>query len=257
MSAAAGSRILVIEDDPSGAVLIERILSRVGHAVTVALTGAEGLAQLGSSLYDLVVIDKNLPDADGIRLLRDIRSAHPRVKTVVITAYPSTPTRTAAHGLGALGYLSKPFEISELLSICTQALGAPASTLGQVQQRVLVVDDDDSVARLSSQVLSREGFQIDVARSEQAALDLLARGPYDVLLVDRFLPGGDGLALARQARARLPNLAVILMTAGEAPSGEVRALLDGYLGKPFRNLRALVDEVRRVLEARRKPAQRG
>ena len=253
MSATPAARILVIEDDPSVRVMIQKILLRAGHQVTLAATGVAGLQEIGTGAFDLVIIDKNLPDFDGIRLLRTIRSSHPQVQAIVITAYPSAPTKITAEGLGALAYLTKPFEAGELVSVCAAAIGAPPLPQAQIQQRVLVVEDDESVARLSHQVLTRDGFLVEVARSVGAAVGLLERKHFDLVLVDRLLPGSDGLEVIKLARKKLPNVAVILMTAGEIPSKEIRAQMDGFLPKPFRNLRSVVDEIRKALDTKSKP----
>lgn len=121
------ARILVIEDDPSVSVLLQRILERAGHQVTLAATGREGTAAAAKGSFELLLLDKNLPDMDGMRLLKDFRNAHPDVPVIVITANPTAPTRLAAHSLGAFAYLSKPFEIGALMSLCEAALNAPAS----------------------------------------------------------------------------------------------------------------------------------
>lgn len=249
----SGARILVIEDDASVSLMIGKILSRAGHQVTLAATGAEGMKKIASSPFDLVVIDKNLSDGDGIRLLRSMRSSHPQVQAIVITAYPSAGTRVAAEGLGALAYLTKPFDGGELVTLCAGAIGAPVVSRRPTQQRVLVVEDDDSVARLSKHVLTRDGFAVELARSMGAAVALLEKQHFDLVLVDRMLPGADGLEVVKLARMKLPNVAVIMMTAGEVPSKEILAQMDGFIPKPFTNLRVLVEEIRKALETRPPP----
>ena len=244
----ATARVLVIEDDPSVGRMIQRTLVRAGPEVTLAASGAAGRNEVSASPFELLIMDKNLPDMDGIRLLKDLRQAHPEMPAIVITADPTAPTRLASRALGAFAYLSKPFEIGALLSLCVGALTSPAPTV--VSPSVLVVDDDDSVGKLSLQVLKRDGFEVVLAPTMAAALADLERRHFDLLLVDRCLVGGDGVELARVARKRLPRLGVILMTAGETPSPELRSEMDGYLPKPFHNLRALIDEIRRVMKVK-------
>ena len=250
MNALIPGRILVIEDVPLGRVLMEQTLSRAGHEVTLASTGADGLLRIASARFDLVVIDKNLPDADGIRLMRTIRSSHPQVRAIVVSGDRTAPAQIAAEGLGGLAYLGKPFAVRQLLSMCSAALSDARPDRGAQPTRVLVVDDDDTVGRLAREVLTRAAFEVEVAVSAGAAIAALQRQAFDLLLVDRYLPGTDGLELLRSARKKLPDVAVIMMTAGEAPPDEVRSQMDGYLTKPFHNLRALVDEIRKALESR-------
>lgn len=242
----AAARILVIEDDASVSTMLERTLTKAGHEVTLAGTGAEGQKALAGGTFELVILDKNLPDMDGMRLLKDFRVTHPEVPAIVITADPTAPTRLAAQGLGAFAYLGKPFALGALVSLCTSALNSSSPTL--VRARVLVVDDDDSVGQLARTVLKREGFEVEVAATRVAAVSSLERRYFDLLLVDWHLMGADGMQLANLARQKWPRIAVILMSAGQPPSLEMLAQADAHLGKPFHNLRALIDEIRRVLK---------
>lgn len=119
------ARILVIEDDPSVSILLQRTLTRDGHEVVLAVSGAAGRDEFSRGRFDLVILDKNLPDLDGMRLLKDFRVSHPEAQAIVITGDPTAPTRLAAQSLGAFAYLTKPFEIGALSALCAAALAKP------------------------------------------------------------------------------------------------------------------------------------
>lgn len=102
--------------------------------------------------------------------------------------------------------------------------------------RVLLVEDDQRLARLIARVLEEEHLAIDVAHDGDTGLDLVLRGCYDVAIVDWMLPGRDGPAICRGIRAaRLPT-AILLLTARGQVEDRVAGLdsgADDYLVKPF------------------------
>ena len=104
------------------------------------------------------------------------------------------------------------------------------------RERVLVVDDDPGIRRLLTSALGFAGFDVDVAADVPAALDLFARTPPDVVVLDVMLPGIDGFDLLQLVRARSLSTPVLFLTAREAVEDRVRGLQlggDDYVTKPF------------------------
>ena len=102
--------------------------------------------------------------------------------------------------------------------------------------RILLIEDDQRLARLVARVLGEERFTVDVAHDGDSGLELALRGTYDVAVVDWMLPGRDGPAICRAVRAaRLPT-ALLLLTARSQVEDRVTGLdsgADDYLVKPF------------------------
>ena len=102
--------------------------------------------------------------------------------------------------------------------------------------RILLIEDDQRLARLVARVLGEERFTVDVAHDGDSGLELALRGTYDVAVVDWMLPGRDGPAICRAVRAaRLPT-ALLLLTARSQIEDRVTGLdsgADDYLVKPF------------------------
>ncbi len=101
---------------------------------------------------------------------------------------------------------------------------------------ILVVDDELIVRDSLKEWLSDEGFSVDMAESGRAALDLLARNTYHLMLTDIKMPGMDGVELLTRAREAFPNLTVVMMTAYATVETAVQAMKTGaldYLVKPF------------------------
>lgn len=105
---------------------------------------------------------------------------------------------------------------------------------GKVSRRILVVDDDRACCTALQMLLRDEGFDVEIAPGGEAALASIHRAPPDVLLSDIRMPGMDGFALLRAARAAKPDLLVVLMSAeGAAESEVLGAGADGYVVKPL------------------------
>jgi two-component system, OmpR family, response regulator MprA len=102
--------------------------------------------------------------------------------------------------------------------------------------RVLVVDDDRSVAEMLRRNLAYEGFAVDVAMDGPQALDLARDRPPELIVLDRMLPGLDGLEVVRRLRAAGDATPVLMLTARDAIDDRVAGLeggADDYLVKPF------------------------
>jgi DNA-binding response OmpR family regulator len=107
--------ILVIEDEPEIEALVTRALDAVGFRVTVAETGLSGLSLARSGNYDLVVLDLVLPDVDGISILGSLRELMPEQRVLVMSALADSHSKVRCLELGACDYVTKPFELAELV----------------------------------------------------------------------------------------------------------------------------------------------
>jgi len=117
-------KILVIDDDKSARLLLERVLSRAGHTVTLVDNGEQGLILLSKEVYDLIITDKNLPGIDGLEVLRLARQQIPALQAIVITGFPTPETKSSARDLGVFSYVTKPFGILDILGTCDGAIKA-------------------------------------------------------------------------------------------------------------------------------------
>ena len=108
--------ILVIEDEPQLARLVEMHLRDAGYEVEVALTGAKGLTEASKRRFDLIVLDLMLPDMDGLDLCRELRSEKNYTPILILTARSGEVDRVLGLELGADDYLTKPFSVRELVA---------------------------------------------------------------------------------------------------------------------------------------------
>jgi two-component system response regulator PilR (NtrC family) len=109
------SRVLVVDDEQSMRQMVAIALRQAGHDVVMAEDGEVAARELKASKVDVIVSDIKMPGFDGIRLLRFAREHCPDTEVILMTAYTSTESAIEALRLGAYDYISKPFEIDELL----------------------------------------------------------------------------------------------------------------------------------------------
>lgn len=107
--------VLVVDDDESVIDLLVDILSRDGLTVKSAMCGEDAIEIVGSAVnagqpIDLIVVDKNLPDVDGIRVINRVRGIEPTLAAMVMTGFASTESAIDAADLGVVGYVLKPFD---------------------------------------------------------------------------------------------------------------------------------------------------
>lgn len=123
-------------------------------------------------------------------------------------------------------------------------------------ERLLVVEDDDSIAEPLVRALAREGFGVERVRSGEEALRSLRAHPVDVVVLDLGLPGIDGVEVCRRIRVQHPEIQVLMLTARVGELDEVLGLDAGaadYVTKPF-SLAVLLARVRALLRRDPEPA---
>ncbi|WP_252504928.1 response regulator transcription factor [Sporosarcina sp. Marseille-Q4943] len=108
--------ILIIEDDYKIARIIQLELEYEGYEVSIAHTGREGMALIENKKIDLVILDVMIPELNGMEVLRRIRQANNEIIVIMLTARSSVFDKVNGLDLGANDYMTKPFEIEELLA---------------------------------------------------------------------------------------------------------------------------------------------
>jgi DNA-binding response OmpR family regulator len=162
-------RVLVAEDVRVLADLVADGLREQAMAVDVAYDGASALERLACNDYDVLVLDRDLPEVHGDAICQDLASRGARVRILMLTAAGSVHDRVAGLGLGADDYLTKPFAYAELLAR-VQALGRRANPpLPPVLERQGIVLDT------ARRQVSRDGTFVWLSRKEYAVLEVLMR----------------------------------------------------------------------------------
>ncbi len=109
-------RILLVEDERRLAEALEQILKRHGYLVDVTGDGTAGLDMAETGIYDVIVLDRMLPNMEGVEILRHLRANRVKPPVIFLTAKDSVPNRVEGLDAGADDYLVKPFSTDELLA---------------------------------------------------------------------------------------------------------------------------------------------
>ncbi len=119
---------MVIDDENYICESCDRIFSKAGYKVDTNISATSGFRQALTNPYDAIILDLNLVESDGMKLLYGIRKRKPDVPVVIITGYPSEDSRRMSTTLGVTGYITKPFEPSELLDPVQKVIAREQAT---------------------------------------------------------------------------------------------------------------------------------
>jgi DNA-binding response OmpR family regulator len=173
-------KVLIVEDEPDIARLIQTHLIDTGYQAEIAANGAAAMKLFDQGDYQLVVLDLMLPDTDGLTLCRQMRSREGYVGILMLTAKSTELDRVVGLEVGADDYLTKPFSVPELMA----RIKALFRRIEALQAQPELPDQEE--------VIEREGLVIDVNRRrvqvDGKAVELTAR-EFDLLLFFARHPG--------------------------------------------------------------------
>jgi|TARA_R110000751_G_scaffold133525_5_gene235975 two-component system, chemotaxis family, chemotaxis protein CheY len=117
--------ILTVDDSASIRLTTRVALSNAGYTVTEAVDGKDGLAKLDAGQFDIIVTDLNMPNMDGLTMIRELRKlpAHTGVPVIFLTTESDAEIKQQAKAAGATGWLTKPFDPESLVKIVRKVLG--------------------------------------------------------------------------------------------------------------------------------------
>jgi two-component system, response regulator, stage 0 sporulation protein F len=113
--------VLIVEDDEEIIKILDRLLSGQGYATIKSENGADAMQMAATVKPDVVILDLNLPDFSGIQVLDKLKAMDETVQVIILTAHGSKDSVRSAMELGALNFLTKPFEFKELCGAVREA----------------------------------------------------------------------------------------------------------------------------------------
>ncbi|MBI2393393.1 MAG: response regulator [Deltaproteobacteria bacterium] len=255
------TRALIVDDSSSVRLDLQRALERHEFQITTAGSIGEGEAALRGHTFELFVIDGHLPDGEGLELVRRIRlqSATTHVPIIAISSDADIGRRISFVQLGATEFIGKPYSPEYVARRANELSRGPGSSpasranaAGRTSGpgRVLVVDDSETYSQALAAELRRSGHDVVLAPSGAKALAFIDLQPVDCIAVDMFMPEMDGIALARQIRARpsCRNVPMLMLTGRRqslARDAAFQAGIDEFAAKsePLPALRLRVTEL--------------
>jgi two-component system copper resistance phosphate regulon response regulator CusR len=164
-------RVLIVEDDRKLADFVARGLRAEGFAVDLAADGREGRSYIDSYQYDVLILDLMLPLVSGSELLRLVRRSNPTLPVLVLTARDATEDKVKHFEAGADDYLTKPFDLAELVVRVKSLLRRVP-----VERTDVILISNLELNRLTHQV-RRGGHKIELTSKEYALLEYLLSSP--------------------------------------------------------------------------------
>ena len=196
-------RILVVEDDPNVAAGLQAALEREGWEVGCARTAKEAFQ--GVEIPDVVLLDIDLPDASGLEVLKTMKQRWGCAPVIMMSGAATIDRAVTAMKLGAETFLQKPFDAGALMAIL-EPFSKPDA------RRVLVIDDDESVAAGLQLVLEELGWNALRSGTAREALEQFAAFSPHLILIDVDLPDGSGISVLQKLKDRAKSTPIIMMS---------------------------------------------
>ena len=269
----ADLQVLIVDDNPTNRRILALQTSNWGMIPRTAASGAQALEWLkAGEIFDLAILDMQMPDMDGVMLARAIRELPEGIMLplILLTSMGVRSDSPAFAGTAFASCLTKPIKPALLLEVLTRVVsGAKAkparksaalkpdrALAARLPLRLLLCDDNVINQKVAAGLLQQLGYQVDIAANGLECLHALERKAYDLIFMDVQMPEMDGLEATRQIRERQNNPAgavgfrsqtvVIAMTANAMQGDRDKCLaagMDDYLSKPVRP-----QDIRMILE---------
>ncbi len=262
-------RVLVVDDNEANRKIMHHQVTSWGMKNGTAENGPKALQMLRSAAedgepYDVVILDMQMPQMDGVQLARAIKAepAISRTRLIMLSSLGRRVDAQEAEHIGIDSYLTKPVNQSKLYDAIATVMGAPAQTEPEEMEarpaiqegtdqegassplgaRVLVAEDNAVNQKVAVKMLERLGYRADVAANGLEAVEALSRIPYPAVLMDLQMPEMDGYEATAEIRRREEGevgrrTPIIAMTANAMEGDREKALaagMDGYVSKPVK-----------------------
>jgi len=254
-------KILVIDDDRMNCELIQSIFNRHGYQVLSATSGVEGLTLFRQQAPRVTILDLRMPEMDGLTVLKEIRAYDPHAPVIILGGGATEDQENQARGLRVTDFIRKGLSLDVLVEGVNRVVQLPAKfvpvlpvagSMPDTGETILVVDDEPLVRDLLVQFLGLRGYRALGVKDGFEALSMVEQAPPDLILLDLFMPGMDGVEVLRQLRQREYTGGVIIITGSHDEERLDEAWAEGpqeVIGKPI-DLEQLLMSIQLVLVCR-------
>lgn len=169
-------RLLIIEDDEKLCKTMKMQLEEAGYTIDSCYTGDDSLYYVNKQLYDLIILDRMLPNLDGMSILQIIRNKGITTPVIMVTALVGINDKINGLDAGADDYLTKPFVIDELLARIRALLRRP-----QIMQDLCVISFGNMKLNLKSRILETDTGSCEISKKECDLLEFFMRNTGQIL----------------------------------------------------------------------------
>ncbi len=174
-------KILLVEDEEELSGFVARGLRKCGYAVDTVYDGEEALDYYNMNAYDVIVLDLNLPQIDGLTVLKEIRNKDKKTKILILSARSAIKDRVQGLDMGANDYLSKPFDFLEL-----EARIRSLSRIAYIQQENELSCGELNL-NMAAKMVSFRGNKIPLTKKEYAILEYMMLHKGQTISTEQFL----------------------------------------------------------------------
>lgn len=217
-------KILVVDDDSSIRNMLSIVLKKNGYNVVCSETSEAALKKLKNETFDMIITDIKMPGISGIDLLKKIKTIHPEIPVIMITAFASANDAVEAMKLGAEDYITKPFNLDELKLIIEKSLSKESLEIENV--------------RLESNLSDNEKFENIVGKNQQMLkifdlIDTVAVTDSTVLIAGDSGTGKELIAKAIHNKSPRAKNEFISVNCGALPENLLESELFGHIKGAF------------------------
>ncbi|MGH7936720.1 MAG: sigma-54-dependent transcriptional regulator, partial [Chthoniobacterales bacterium] len=222
----------IIDDERPILLTLEALLGRHGYHPETAATASAGMRLLVSKSPAVILLDLQLPDADGLQMLEQIKTAHPETQVIILTAHDSLNNAIESIKRGAYHFISKPYAPEELLSLIEKALEKQSLLRETLELR----ETTEQLKKRLAEVETRRGgaiFKSKVMEQIDELITAMAPSEANVLITGESGVGKEVIANAIHHRSRRADKPMIKLNCAAFPQTMIESELFGYVKGAF------------------------
>src|SRR5213082_589913 len=224
-------RILIIDDERPILLTLEALLSRHGFETETASTAAAGLKALKNKAASLVLLDLQLPDAEGLEILDQIKTERPETQVIILTAHDTLNNAIESIKRGAYHFISKPYAPEELLSLVEKAL-EKQSLLRETEKLRKKTEQLEKRLEIAETRLTPIFMSKPMQKIEEL-INAMAPSDANVLIVGESGVGKEVIANVIHVRSRRAGQAMVKLNCAAFPQTMIEGELFGYVKGAF------------------------
>jgi CheY-like chemotaxis protein len=220
--------VVIVDDSLTVRMDLQEAFEDAGFAVRACANARQAREALAAGSVDVAVLDVQLPDGDGVDLLRELRATPAGGGTIVLMLSSASEIAQRIRGLrtGADEYVGKPYDTQYVIARTRELLRQRKGGHAPERATILLVDDSATFRHAMREALEDAGYEVTTAATGEEGLRLAAELLPSAVIVDGVLPGIDGMTVVRRVRldAALRGVPCLLLTGSHELSVELQAL---------------------------------